>query len=103
MQCSEVLELIEPIAAGDLRPDDQVRAHLRELPAVRGGAGVGAAARGGARRPWKSRRRRRRSPASVLQRIRRERWQSEQNVDRLFNVAIVAAVLLSSPAALARC
>ena len=30
----------------------------------------------------------------VLQRIRRDHWQSEQNVDRLFNLAMVAAVLL---------
>ncbi len=32
--------------------------------------------------------------AAVLQRIRRDHWQSEQNVDRLFNLAMVAAVLL---------
>jgi anti-sigma factor RsiW len=32
--------------------------------------------------------------SAVLQRIRRDRWQSEQRVDQLFNVAIVAAVLL---------
>jgi hypothetical protein len=30
----------------------------------------------------------------VLRRIRSDRWQSEQRVDRLFNVAMVAAVLL---------
>ena len=30
----------------------------------------------------------------MLQRIRRERWRSEQHVDRLFNVAIVVAVFV---------
>ena len=29
MSCSDVLELIEPIAAGDLRADEAVRAHLQ--------------------------------------------------------------------------
>jgi hypothetical protein len=37
----------------------------------------------------------------VIARIRRERWRSEQAVDRLFNVAIVAAVLLVSAGVLA--
>ena len=32
--------------------------------------------------------------SAVLQRIHRDRWRSEQRVDRLFNLAIVAAVLL---------
>ncbi|MCA1559151.1 MAG: hypothetical protein LC753_02105 [Acidobacteria bacterium] len=31
---------------------------------------------------------------TVLQRIRREQWRTEQNVDRLFNVAIAAALVL---------
>jgi hypothetical protein len=30
----------------------------------------------------------------VLQRIRRDRWRSEQHVDLLFNIAIAAAVIL---------
>ena len=30
----------------------------------------------------------------VLQRIRRDRWRSEQNVDRLFNLAIAVALLV---------
>jgi anti-sigma factor RsiW len=93
MHCREVLELIEPIAAGDLLPDDEVRAHLQSCPQC---AGVLASARRvetlltGMDIP----------PAptaftsAVLQRIRRDKWRSEQNVDRLFNVSMVAAVLL---------
>ena len=93
MQCSDVLDLIEPIAAGDLPPDDRVRGHLESCP---GCAGALASARRvetllkGMEFPA--------APAAfvqaVLQRIRGDRWQSEQNVDRLFNVAIVAAVVL---------
>ena len=93
MECAEVLDLIEPIAAGDALPDDQVREHLHSCP---GCAGALASARRleaqlkALEFPP--------APASfatgVLQRIRRDRWQSEQNVDRLFNVAIVAAVIL---------
>jgi anti-sigma factor RsiW len=93
MQCSDVLDLIEPIAAGDLLPDDRVRDHLESCPRC---AGALASARRveallkGMDVPA--------APAAfaqaVLQRIRRDRWQSEQNVDRLFNVAIVAAVVL---------
>jgi hypothetical protein len=93
MECAKVLDLIEPIAAGDVLPDDGVREHLHSCP---GCAGALASARRVEAQleamefPA--------APASfasaVLQRIRRDRWQSEQNVDRLFNVAIVAAVIL---------
>jgi divalent metal cation (Fe/Co/Zn/Cd) transporter len=37
----------------------------------------------------------------VLQRVRRERWRMEQNVDRLFNVAIVVAFVIVAVGALA--
>jgi anti-sigma factor RsiW len=93
MQCADVLDLVEPIAAGELLPDDRVREHLHSCP---GCAGALASARRleallkGMEIPV--------APAAfasqVLQRIRRDRWRSEQNVDRLFNVAIVAAVIL---------
>jgi len=93
MSCSDVLDLIEPIAAGELRADEAVRAHLESC--VTCAAALAAAQRlesalKGMEIPP--------APAAftgmVLQRIRRDRWQSEQNVDRLFNLAIVAAVLL---------
>ena len=93
MQCADVLDLVEPIAAGDLLPDERVREHLHSCPAC---AGALASAQRletllkGMEIPT--------APAAfaarVLQRIRRDRWRSEQNVDRLFNVAIVAAVIL---------
>ena len=93
MQCADILDLVEPIAAGDLLPDERVREHLHSCPAC---AGALASARRleallkGMDIPA--------APAAfaaqVLQRIRRERWRSEQNVDRLFNVAIVAAVIV---------
>ena len=93
MECAEVLDLIEPIAAGDVLPDDRVREHLHSCPGCAGALASArrleaqlkamefAAAPAG-------------FATGVLQRIRRDRWQSEQNVDRLFNVAIVAAVIL---------
>ena len=95
MQCSDVLDLVEPIAAGDLLPDEQVRAHLHSCPQCAGALASARRLEGllkGMEIPA--------APPtfamSVLQRIRRDKWQSEQNVDRLFNVAIVAAVLLVS-------
>jgi ABC-type multidrug transport system fused ATPase/permease subunit len=97
MHCSDVLDLIEPIAAGDLRPDDQLRDHLHSCPQCAGA--VASAQRLEAllkamEIPS--------APATfvgaVLQRIRRDQWQSEQNVDRLFNVAIVAAVVFMAGA-----
>ena len=93
MQCSDVLDLVEPIAAGDLAPDDRVREHLHSCP---GCAGALASAQR-LETELKSMEFPAAPPAfatGVLQRIRRDRWQSEQNVDRLFNVAIVAAVIL---------
>lgn len=93
MHCQDVLELIEPIAAGDLVPDEPVRAHLQTCPRC---AGALASARrvetllAAMEVPP--------PPATftsaVLQRIRRDKWRSEQNVDRLFNVSIAAAALL---------
>ena len=100
MECADVLDLVEPIAAGDLLPDERVREHLHSCP---GCAGALASARRletllkamefpGAPAAFAS---------QVLQRIRRDRWRSEQHVDRLFNVAIVAAVILIAAGLLA--
>ncbi len=93
MSCSDVLDLIEPIAAGDLRADEAVREHLQSCvtcaAALASAQRLESALKGMEIVP---------APAAftarVLQRIRSDRWQSEQNVDRLFNLAIVAAVLL---------
>ena len=93
MTCKMALELVEPIASGDLEPDAAARAHFescpqcasalataRRLEAVLAGRAAPAAPE--------------RFTSSVLQRIRRERWRAEQHVDRLFNVAIAVALLL---------
>ena len=36
MQCADVLDLVEPIAAGDLLPDERVREHLYSCSACAG-------------------------------------------------------------------
>jgi anti-sigma factor RsiW len=94
MQCREVLERIEPIAAGELElVPDEVRAHLETCPRC-------ASALASAQRLESALRAIEVPPApaaftaAVLQRVRRDRWRSEQRVDRLFNLAIAAAVLV---------
>ncbi len=93
MTCRDVLELIEPIAAGDLEPGADARAHLESCPGC-------AAALASARRLEAALVSREapeppaRFAALVLQRIHRERWRAEQHVDRLFNLAMVAALAL---------
>jgi anti-sigma factor RsiW len=91
--CNDALNLVEAIAAGELEVDAQVRSHFETCPRC-------AAALASARRleavllarpaleppP--------RFTEIVLARIRKERWQHEERVDRIFNVAIVFAVLL---------
>lgn len=87
MDCRHVRENVEAIAGGDAPVTDDMRAHLESCPAC-------AAALASARRieALLSVRETPEPPArftaSVLQRIRRERWSAEQQVDRLFNVAI---------------
>ena len=40
MQCADVLDLVEPIAAGDLLPDERVREHLHSCSACAGALAV---------------------------------------------------------------
>jgi anti-sigma factor RsiW len=100
MSCSDMIELIEPIAAGDLQPAAAVRAHLESCVTC-------AAALASAQRLEAALQALEIPPApatftaAVLQRIRRDKWQSEQNVDRLFNLAMAAAVLLVAEAVIA--
>jgi anti-sigma factor RsiW len=100
MTCREVAELIEAIAADDLEPTGDVRAHLESCPSC-------AAVLASARRldaalaaiqppPVPDR-----FVAIVLQRVRRERWRTERNVDLLFNVALIAALLIVAAGVLA--
>ncbi len=93
MTCNDLLDLVEPIAADELTPTAEMRAHLETCPSC-------ASARATARRIEATLAARLvveappRFAASVHARIRRERWVAEQRVDRIFNVAIAAAVLL---------
>jgi anti-sigma factor RsiW len=93
MTCKQALELVEPVAAGDLIADAGLRAHLETCPSCAGALASARrleavlASREAPPAPA-------RFTAGVLQRIRRERWHSEQQVDRLFNVAVAVALLL---------
>lgn len=93
MTCSDTLHLVEAIAAGDLEVDDTVRAHVETCPRC-------ASALASARRVELALQARPKPQApsrftqTVLGRIHHERWRSEERVDRVFNVAIVCAVLL---------
>jgi anti-sigma factor RsiW len=97
--CRDLLEQIEAIAAGDQALDETARGHLESCPGC-------AAALAAARRleDYLAARPAVDAPAkftsSVLHRIRRERWRSEERVDRLFNVAMIfaAGVVLSGAA-----
>ena len=93
MTCTEALERVDAIAAGDLEVDAAARAHFETCP--RCAAELASARRiesALANRPLAA------APAAftanVLARIRRDQWRAEQAVDRLFNLGIVAAVLL---------
>ena len=93
MTCDDVLHLVEAIAAEELEVADAVRAHFETCP--RCAATLAAArrvelllqSRPVAAPPP-------RFPAAVVSRIRNDRWQVEQRVDRFFNLAIVAAVVV---------
>lgn len=93
MTCREVLDRVEAFAAGDVQPDAAGRAHLESCPRC-------AAALADAHRieaflqAWPAPEAPARFTAAVQHRIRRLHWQSEQRVDRLFNVAIAVAALL---------
>jgi anti-sigma factor RsiW len=92
--CDHVLELVEPLAAGEMSADSQVAAHLDTCAGCR--AALGAA------REIDRLLRARPAPAAprdftarVLARVRRERWRSEQRIDLVFNV-VLAVVLLAA-------
>jgi anti-sigma factor RsiW len=93
LSCEEVLDQVEPIAAGELDVDARVSAHVETCPRC-------AAALAAARRIEAALSVRQypapppRFTAAVIARVRRERWRTEQRVDRLFNVAVAAALLL---------
>ena len=91
MFCDQVVELLEPIAAGDLAPDEGVARHLASC--VHCAKALAAAHR-------VDRLLRARTvpePSSqfttrTLARIRRDRWRREQFLDAGFNVAIATVI-----------
>jgi anti-sigma factor RsiW len=93
MTCDDALALVEPVAAGDLPVSDALRVHLETCP--RCAAALATAHRiESALAAQPERLAPARFTPQVLARIRTERWRAEQHVDRVFNVAIVAAVVL---------
>ena len=94
MTCREIQDLIEPVAAGDEPATPQFRAHLEGCPRC-------AAAFAMAARVEQALSVREAPPApprfeaAVIGAIRRDRWRSEQQVDRAFNVALALAVALA--------
>jgi anti-sigma factor RsiW len=97
MTCQELQALVEAIAAGDVPVSASAREHLESCPRC-------ATALATARRIEAALRASEVPPAppgftaAVTSRIRRERWRAEERVDRLFNVAIVVAVVLIAAA-----
>ena len=92
MLCHEVVDAIEPIAAGELTPDDRITAHLASCPHC-------AAALEDARRLEQILQARPmpRAPAQftsrTMARVRRARWRTEQFLDLGFNVTLGLVLL----------
>jgi anti-sigma factor RsiW len=100
MTCQDVEDRIEAVAAGDQPADSAFLAHVDTC--VRCAAALARARRieeALAARPMPE------APprfsAAVASRIRREHWRSEQQVDRMFNVAVAAALIVIVGSALA--
>ena len=90
MFCDEVLEAVEPIAAGELAPSPRIAEHLASC---RGCAGALDSAR-----RLDALLRARTAPvppahfsSRVMNGLRRARWRTEQMLDWGFNLALVAA------------
>jgi anti-sigma factor RsiW len=95
MSCEDVLNAVEPIAAGELKPDDRITAHLSSCTSC-------ASALEAARRLDALLRERTVAPAPAhftsrtMARIRRERWRNEQMIDWSFNAVLtLVAVALA--------
>jgi anti-sigma factor RsiW len=93
MTCADALDLVEAIAAGDVALAGTMQDHFETCPRCAAALAsarrieIALAARETAQAPA-------RFTSQVMARIRRERWRSEQAVDRLFNLAVVAGVIL---------
>jgi predicted anti-sigma-YlaC factor YlaD len=93
MFCDEVLEAVEPIAAGELAPSPRIAEHLASC---RGCAGALDSAR-----RLDALLRARAAPvppahfsSRVMSGLRRARWRTEQMLDWGFNLALVAAAVV---------
>jgi anti-sigma factor RsiW len=92
MTCRDVQERIEAVVAGDAAATDEFRTHVEGC--LRCAASLAHArrieetlsARPAPEPPA-------RFAASIAARIRNERWRSEQQVDRFFNVAVVVGMI----------
>jgi len=93
MFCDEVIEVIEPIAAGEMRPEGRVASHLLTCPNC-------ATALEDARRLERMLKVRPvpapppQFTSRALARVRRDRWRREQFVDMGFNVVLGLVVLV---------
>lgn len=93
MTCPQVEDQIEAVAAGELPASEQFRRHVEGCVAC-------ASALASARRvealldAWEAPAPPARFTAAVASRIRNERWQSEQQVDRVFNALLVCGLLV---------
>ena len=93
MTCEEFDAIVEPLAAGALVPSPAAAEHLAGC--LRCAAAVALARRvDAALAAVEAPAPPRGFTASVAARLRRERWRSEQRVDRVFNLAMVAAAVL---------
>jgi anti-sigma factor RsiW len=94
MTCSDLDDLIEPIAAGDLVPALDIRAHLDTCPGCAAALALATAVdRTLAATPAPD------PPAhfveATMTRVRRARWRSEQYLDLAFNLVAGLAVLVA--------
>jgi predicted anti-sigma-YlaC factor YlaD len=92
MFCDEALDAVEAIAAGDLKPEGRIAAHLASCP--------NCAAALKSARALDQMLQRRAIPAppagfttKTLTRVRRARWRSDQYVDLAFNVVVGAVIV----------
>jgi anti-sigma factor RsiW len=91
MSCTELDEVIEPIAAGDLEADAVMRAHLATCPRCASALALArhidrVLAMQSAPDPSSG------FTQALMARMRRERWRSEQYLDLAFNAAVALAI-----------
>lgn len=92
MTCSDVLDRLEAVAAGDEPASAELRSHLEGCVACAAALATARkieaalAARPAPTPPA-------RFSAVVTSRIRQDRWRSEQHIDRMFNVALLLGLV----------